>query len=88
MPKPRLLKKNVLYFTWFSFAGVPPLQRVDREDGRRLLQPHDVRGVRGGVLLALHEGDFGPALPQSVRVHILGEEAMVRRQVMKLVLSN
>jgi hypothetical protein len=29
----------------------------DREDGRRVVQSHDVRRLRGGVLLAVHEGD-------------------------------
>jgi hypothetical protein len=58
-------------------AGLSSLQRADREDGRRVVQPHDVRGLRRRVLLALHEGDLRPALPQPVRLHILGKETMV-----------
>ena len=69
----RVYKKGLLFP-----SGLPPLQRPDREDGRRLVQPHDLRGLRRRVLLALHEGDLGPALPQPVGMHLLGEENMVR----------
>ena len=70
--------KNISIFSRLLREGLPALLRPDRQDGGRELQPHDVRGLRRRVLLALHEGDLGPALPQSVGVHILGEEAMVR----------
>lgn len=44
--------------------AVPALQRLHHQDERRELQPYDLRRVRLRVLLALHEGDLGPALPQ------------------------
>lgn len=44
--------------------AVPALQRIHHQDERRELQPHDVCGVRLRVLLAVHEGDLRPALPQ------------------------
>lgn len=43
---------------------MPTLQRLHHQDERRQLQPHDVCRVRLRVLLALHEGDLRPALPQ------------------------
>ena len=62
------------------FTGLPTLQHPDRENGRRVLQPHDVCCLRHRVLLALHERDFGPALPESIRLHFLGEEALVAKE--------
>ena len=39
------------------------------QDGRRLLQSHDLRGLRRRVLLALHERNLRPTLPQVLLPH-------------------
>ena len=44
--------------------AVSALLGAHRQDGRRLVQSHDVRRLWRRVLLALHEGDIRPALSQ------------------------
>ena len=56
------------------------MRRADREDGRRLVQPHDLRGLRRRVLLALHARDLRPPLPLALRLHLLGKEAVVSQE--------
>ena len=86
-PFPTIKVKISIIFSRLLREGLPALLRPDRQDGGRELQPHDVRCLRRRVLLALHEGDLGPALPQSVGVHILGEEAMVRQMRFKKIIN-
>ena len=44
--------------SYVEISGVPAVPRANREDGRRVLQPHDLLRVRLRILLALHEGDI------------------------------
>lgn len=67
---------------------MPPLPGADRQDGRRFVQPHGLRHLRVGVLLALHERDQRPALPEPLRVHFLGQEAMVPEEEAAVAAGN
>lgn len=40
------------------------LRRLHHQDERRQLQSHDLRRLWLRVLLAMHEGDIRPALPE------------------------
>lgn len=44
--------------------AVSTLCRLHHQDERRQLQSHDLRRVRLRVLLAVHEGNIRPALPE------------------------
>ena len=51
-----------------------------RQDGRRFVQPHDLRPLRFRVLLALHERDQRSALPQPIWLYLLGQETLVSQE--------
>lgn len=67
---------------------MPPLSGSDRQDGRRFVQPHGLRHLRVRVLLALHEGDQRSALPEPVRVHLLGQETLVPEEETPVAAGN
>lgn len=59
---------------------MPALPSINCEDRRRVVQPHGVCCVWLGVLLAVQEGDHGPALSESIGMHLLGHEAVVAQE--------
>lgn len=65
-----------------------PVPGADRQDGRRFLQPHGLCHLRIRVLLAVHEGDQRSALPEPVRLHLLGQEAMVAQKEAPVAAGN
>ena len=93
-PPPTLKILHVNYLYWYleesliilylnnrwRYQTMPSVPGAHREDGRRLLQPHDVRSLWLWILLALHERDQRPALPQPVRLYFLGEETLVPQE--------
>lgn len=78
--RPQIIMIVLVAVIIIMIIGVSAVRCADREDGRWFVQPHDVLGVRGRVLLAVHEGDQRPALPLTLGLHLLGQEAVVAQE--------
>jgi len=68
--KPRVLSfiRYMCVMSWSRCESVSSLWRPHCQDGWRLMQPHDVHRVCGGVLLAVYAGDLRHTLPQVMTV--------------------
>lgn len=64
------------------------MSSINSQNRRWFVQSHGVRRLRFGVLLAVQEGDYGLALSQSVRLHVLGHEALVSQKETSLAAWN
>lgn len=56
------------------------MSSINSENRRWIVQSHGVRRLRLRVLLAVQEGDHGPALLEPVGLHVLGNEAVVAKK--------